>query len=425
MASDEFLPIKGMSDISMPEVALWQLVESRSREVFHTYGVVEIRTPILEREELFIHSLGNTTDVVQKEMFTLDYQGKMRLTLRPEGTAGVIRSLAAVGQDGRQARVYYLGPMFRAERPQAGRRRQFHQIGAELTCEPNPLADAECIAMQAHLLKAWGLSQCRIKINTRGVPEDRVVVEAGLRSALKPHLEELCEDCRRRYEQNVLRVLDCKNPECGKIVEELPAMTSFMSEASRTYFDEVLGALRLLNLEVEVTPRLVRGLDYYAHTVWEISHPGLGAQDALSGGGRYQIMMNGKPLDGVGFALGIERVLAALTAEGVCAEDLVQHPKAWLVSLGEVALKENLLLAMTLRRLGVACGIDLTGRSMKAQMRAAGKSGAAYVLIRGDTEMEKGVFQVKDMAASKQEEQTLPEVMSLLLPDISPPPDGW
>ncbi|MDD4736071.1 MAG: histidine--tRNA ligase [Kiritimatiellae bacterium] len=424
MASDEFLPIKGMSDIISPEVSLWQLVESRAREVFHAYGLTEIRTPILEREELFIHSLGNTTDVVQKEMFTLDYQGKMRLTLRPEGTAGVIRSLAGAGPDGRQARVYYLGPMFRAERPQAGRRRQFHQIGAELTGEANPLADAECLAMQAHLLKAWGLSQCRIKINTRGLPEDRAVVADGLRTVLKPHLDGLCEDCRRRYEQNVLRVLDCKNPACGKIVEGLPSMTSFMSEASRSYFEEVQYALRLLNLEGEVTPRLVRGLDYYAHTVWEISHPGLGAQDALSGGGRYQIMMNGKPVDGVGFALGMERVLAALNAEGVHAEDLVLRPKAWLVSLGEAALKENLLLAMTLRRLGVACGMDLTARSMKAQMRAAGKSGAAYVLIRGDAEMEKGVFQVKDMVASKQEEQALPEIMSLLLPDITPPPAG-
>lgn len=420
MPSDDVLPVKGMSDISNPEVALWQQIEAQARSVFHCFGLSEIRTPILEREELFIHSLGNTTDVVQKEMFTLDYQGKMRLTLRPEGTAGVIRALAGSGPDGRQARVYYMGPMFRAERPQAGRRRQFHQIGAELTGEPNPLADAECIAMQAQLLKAWGLTKCKIKINTRGTPEDRNVVAEGLRNALSPYLPMLCEDCQRRYTQNVLRILDCKNPNCGKVVDGLPPVTSFMTEASRNYFQQVMDTLKYLNLDIEETPRLVRGLDYYVHTVWEIAHPGLGAQDALSGGGRYQIMTNGKPLDGVGFALGMERVIAALGSEGIRPEDVVNYPRAWLVSLGEAALKENLILALTLRQRNVSCGMDLNGRSMKAQMREAGKANACYVIIRGDTEMENGVFQVKKMATAEQQEMALPELMKLLLPDIAP-----
>jgi histidyl-tRNA synthetase len=414
MASEDFQPVKGMSDITTPDVALWQMVEAKARQVFHCYNLTEIRTPVLEREALFIHSLGDTTDVVQKEMFTLDYQGRMRLTLRPEGTAGVIRCLAGAGQDGANARVYYIGPMFRAERPQAGRRRQFHQTGVELTGEPSPLADAECIAMQAHLLRAWGLKDFRIKINTRGTPEDRAVVAEGLRSALQPHRGALCEDCQRRFDQNVLRILDCKKQACGAIVDELPSVTSFMSQESRDYFAAVKRCLDMLDIPCEETPRLVRGLDYYAHTVWEISHGALGAQDALSGGGRYQIRIGGRVVDGVGFALGLERVIQALAGEGVTAEQVVQKPLVWLVSLGEKALEENVMLAMALRERDVACGLDLKVRSMKAQMRAAGRSGARYVIIRGESEIEQGVFQVKQMETGEQQEMTLPEVMNMM-----------
>ena len=416
MASDVYQPVKGMSDISVPDIYLWQHLEKVSRDVFHAYGLGEIRTPVLEKEQLFIHSLGNTTDVVQKEMFTLDYQGKLRLTLRPEGTAGVIRSLAGSGQDGLSSRVFYCGPMFRAERPQAGRRRQFHQVGAELIGDELPLADAECIAMQAHLLKAWGLKNFRIRINTRGNAEDRQAVESGLRAALKPHLDNLCEDCRRRYDQNVLRILDCKKEVCGKVVDGLPPVTDFMCEESRAYFEAVCDSLEKLGIEVEVTPRLVRGLDYYVQTVWEISHAGLGAQDALSGGGRYQIGIGGQTINGVGFAIGMERVIAALESEGVTATDFAVTPSAWLISLGEKAIQENLLLAMLLRERGVCCRMDLKSRSMKAQMRAAGKSGAQYVLIRGDDELASGTFQVKDMAEGTQQELELPQVMELFVP---------
>lgn len=411
MASGEFQPLQGMSDICAPEIWLWQMIEERARNLFNCYGYEELRTPSLEKLSVFKRSIGDTTDVVQKEMYAFKDRGGRELALRPEGTAGTIRHLAGRGEEGLSARVFYIAPMFRCERPQAGRKRQFHQVGVEATGEPNPLADAECIALQQHLLEAWGLTGSKIQISTRGMPSDRQPVADGLRNALQPHLGELCEDCQRRIDENVLRVIDCKNEGCKKIVDQIPSALEFMSEESREYLDAVIHALEKMGIEADVDPKLVRGLDYYVHTVWEITHGALGAQNAIAGGGRYEIALGKKGVPGVGFAMGMERVLTSLEACGVTAEQFAPKGGIWLVSLGEAALAENMKLARELRNKGVRCGMELVAKSMKAQMRKANKVGAEKVIIRGEDELANGTAVVKDMNEGSQETLSLEDVI--------------
>ncbi len=410
MASNEFQPLQGMSDIHAPEIYLWRMIEERARQLFSCYGYEELRTPSLEKLSVFKRSIGDTTDVVQKEMYAFKDRGGRELALRPEGTAGTIRHLAGRGEEGLSARVFYIAPMFRCERPQAGRKRQFHQVGVEATGEPNPLADAECIALQQHLLEAWGLTGSKIQISTRGMPSDRQPVADGLRNALQPHLGELCEECQRRIDENVLRVIDCKNEGCKKIVDQIPSALEFMSVESRDYLDTVIQTLEKMGIEAEVDPKLVRGLDYYVHTVWEITHGALGAQNAIAGGGRYEIALGRKGVPGVGFAMGMERVLTSLEACGVTAEQFAPKGGVWLVSLGEAALAENMKLARELREKGIRCGMELATKSMKAQMRKANKVGAEKVVIRGEDELAKGTAIVKDMEEGSQETQSLADL---------------
>ncbi len=415
MPAEEFQPIQGMSDLAEPEISIWQHLESRARNVLHLYGFSEVRTPVVERRSVFERSLGTTTDVVQKEMYQFEDAGGRELVLRPEGTAGIIRYLAGLGQDAASARVYYVGPMFRRERPQAGRKRQFHQFGAEAVGEPNAHADAEMIALQVHLLRAWGLSRFKIKVNTRGTAEDRVAVQVAMQEQLVRHRDALCEDCRRRLDANVLRVLDCKNPGCRSVVGGLPPMTEFMSAGARTYLDDVLRIVGRLELEVELEPTLVRGLDYYQHTVWEISHPGLGAQDAIGAGGRYAITMGNRELPGVGFAMGMERVIMARASEPV-DQSMPRIPLVWLVSVDPALIDIHLQLVQTLRMRGIAAQMDLGGRSLKAQMRAASRAGARWSILHGSNEHEKGTFQLKDMVSGEQREVDMVELMEKLRP---------
>lgn len=407
-------PVQGMSDIAPPEIAIWQHIEGVVRRVMSYYAIQEIRTPIVEHAQLFVRSIGDTTDVVQKEMYTFEDRGGRLLSLRPEGTAGVIRYVASLGPEGAGKRFYYIGPMFRSERPQAGRRRQFHQIGVEVIASSNPMTDVEVIALQRHLLSEIGIQSMTLEINTRGETEDRERVAQGLREALKPFIKELCEDCQRRYKENVLRILDCKTAGCQRVVQSLPPVTEFMGEHARSYFNEVLRLLARLEIDAIVNPRLVRGLDYYVHTVWEVRHGALGAQDALAGGGRYRLQFGKASVEGVGFAIGMERLVRALQHD---APDLfAETPECdvWIVSQGPEALQENLVLAQTLRYRGVRCRLDLTGKSMRAQMRAADRSGARFVVIRGDLELQKGVVILRDMSSGSQEELDLAEVLERL-----------
>ena len=413
-------PVQGMSDIAAPEVRLWQRLEQVARDVMVRYGFEELRTPAVEFEAVFTRSLGETTDVVQKEMYVFEKGGR-RLCLRPEGTAGVMRHAAGLGAaetDG--ARWYYIGPMFRSERPQAGRKRQFHQCGVECLEPPSPLVDAEILALQVDLLRAWGLGDCEVRLNTRGEGGGQTQVAEGLRAALASREAELCDDCRRRMSENVLRVLDCKNEACQAIVATLPPSTDFMSEASRAYLAQVAGHLDALGVKYRLDPLLVRGLDYYEHTVWEIASTALGAQNAVAGGGRYRMQLGDRELVGVGFAIGLERVVGVLQALGR-AETLVPPlPKlVWLVGLGDEAAKQNLALMQRLRAADIVCRMA-PGGSMKSQMRAANKSGAAWAIIRGDDELTQGVAALKDMGAGAQETlpiQTLPDVLAAKIAD--------
>ena len=395
-------PVQGMSDITVPEVRLWQGLERSARDLLPRYGFEELRTPVVEFEAVFTRSLGETTDVVQKEMYVFEKGGR-RLCLRPEGTAGVMRHAAGLGAaetDG--ARWYYIGPMFRSERPQAGRKRQFHQCGVECLEPPSPLVDAEILALQVDLLRAWGLEECEVRLNTRGAGGEQARVAEGLRAALAPRAAELCEDCRRRIGENVLRVLDCKNEACGAIAAALPPGTDFMGAESRAYFAQVAAHLDALGVKYRIDPRLVRGLDYYEHTVWEIASTALGAQNAVAGGGRYRLNLGGRELAGAGFAIGLERVVGVLQATGR-AERLAAPPPplVWLVGLGAAAQTKNLVLMQQLRAAGLACRMAPEG-SMKSQMRAANKAGAAWAVIRGDDELAQGVAALKNMVSGEQ-----------------------
>lgn len=415
MASSQFQPIQGMSDIAPPDVYLWQILEARAREIFARYRFEEVRTPVLEKTELFTHSLGDTTDVVTKEMYSLEDRGGRNLSLRPEGTAGAVRYIASGAEETANARIYYMAPMFRCERPQAGRKRQFHQIGLEAAGAPNPLADAEVIALQLNLLDAWGLKGAKIRLNTIGLPEERASVLDGLREAIRPRLAELPEDAQQRFETNVLRLLDSKDPAVQQVIADVPSVTELLSQESRDYLNTVVETLKGLEIDVEIDTSLVRGLDYYVHTVWEVVHEGLGAQNALSGGGRYRIQIGKKIMDGVGFAMGMERMIAALESTGVTAEQFVPEPAVFIVSLGDEALKENMLLMQMLRQRGVACQMELSSRKIKAQMKRADKLGAKTVIIRGDSELENGTFIVKNMAEGTQQELELPALIELLI----------
>lgn len=406
--------LQGMTDIEFPEVNIWQTLEARAREVMLQYDFREIRTPVVEMASVYLHSLGDSSEIVQKQMYAFETRGGKQVCLRPEGTAGVMRYVSGNLQELQDARLYYIGPMFRAERPQAGRKRQFHQLGVECIGPASAVQDAEVIALQDALFKAWQLEGVVFQLNTRGSAEDFPNILEGLRAELMPHQDALCEDCQQRLAQNVLRVLDCKNSDCKAVVRGLPPITTWMDPASVAYFEELLNSLDRFGVSYQVNPLLVRGLDYYQHSIWEVTSDRLGAQDALSGGGRYQMQANGKSIEGVGFGIGLERVIMALP-EAVQQQFAGERkPLLVLVAQNEAAGLENLTLLRELRAAGFRARMDLSGRSMKAQMKAAGRQQARWVLIRGGEELSAGTVQLKDMESGNQTELPLNGLFSVL-----------
>jgi histidyl-tRNA synthetase len=411
-----YAPPPGTADIFENEASEWRFLENAAREVFSHYGYGELRTPIFEYTELFQRGLGGETEVVQKEMYTFADRGGRSLTLRPEGTAGVMRALSNTDVlNGVEQRVYYMGPMFRGERPAAGRRRQFHQIGVENVGRSAPLLDAECLAMLRAFLKRIGLDDAELVINTRGVREDRPAAEKVLREYFSQHIGEMCDDCRTRLERNIWRILDCKQEACGKIIAGAPEYLKYFSAESRDYFEQVCGALDALGVAYRVEPRLVRGLDYYVHTVFELTHPALGAQTAIAGGGRYELFLPGqnRPVPGVGFAAGVERLL--LARQALAKETTVDNAAAYFVGLTPEMRVANLALANKLREAGLKIALELEDRSFKAQLRGANKSGAKFAVIRGESEAEKGVAMVKNMADGSQCELPESEIFEYIL----------
>jgi histidyl-tRNA synthetase len=405
--------IRGMRDILPPESSRWQWVESVAREVFDLYGYKEIRLPLLERTELFARSIGADTDIVAKEMYTFEDRKGESLTLRPEATASVLRAVLENRLDkGAGVKKFYtMGPMFRYERPQKGRFRQFYQINCEALGGEAPELDVEVILLLLQILKRLLLGEMRLLINSLGGPECQEKFKAALGLFLI-NKEGLCEDCQRRRTTNPLRVLDCKSAHCQGILQNAPVIRDYLCSACAAHFARVLERLDYFKVAYVVQPRLVRGLDYYTHTAFEVVAAGLGAQDAVAGGGRYNGLakeLGGPDLPAVGFAIGEDRLLEVLP------EDFGQdhRPRIFVAALGEAAREKAFTVVQELRRQDLAGEMDFEGRSLKAQMTLADRLNAAYVVILGDREMEKGLAQVRSMrnfAAQAKDTANLTEV---------------
>lgn len=402
----KFAPPPGTSDIFPEEAPKWRNIERTAQKVFSSYNFGELRTPIFEYTEIFHRGLGEETEVVRKEMYTFEDRGGRSLTLRPEGTAGVMRALLNTDVlNGVEQRVYYYGPMFRGERPAAGRRRQFHQIGVENVGRIAPELDAECIAMLMDLLNSLGITDAKLSINTRGVAADRVDAAKALKEYFSSHIGEMCEDCANRLSGNIWRILDCKQEKCRQIIAKAPDYLDFFTEESKNYFKRVCAALDALGIEYVHDPLLVRGLDYYVHTVFEVSHWGLGGQSAIAGGGRYELYLpeQNRPVIGVGFAAGMERLLMA--QEALKVEVPSDKGKVvYLVSLGEETVPANLKLAAALRRAGLVAVTEVEAKSMKSQMRTADRLKADIALITGSNELASGSVVLKNMSDGTQVE---------------------
>lgn len=412
---------RGTQDILPGESKKWQYVEQKFFDLCARYNYKEIRTPIFEHTEVFQRGVGDTTDIVQKEMYTFTDRGERQLTLRPEGTASVARAYVQHKMHGavqQPQKLFYHGPMFRYERPQAGRMRQFIQFGVEVLGSEDPAIDAEVIDFAMTLYQSLGLRALKLVINTLGDQESRSAHRDALVKHFKPHEEELCRDCQIRLEKNPLRVLDCKKDVDHPAIKTAPEIFDYLSESSRAYFDQVKVYLDEMGIDYVVDANLVRGLDYYNHTAFEIMSEadGFGAITTLSGGGRYNGLveeLDGPSTPGIGFALSVERLLLALEAEGI-ALPVEQGLDCYLIALGaEAELKASSLLK-TLREIGFKVDKDYLGKKMKAQFKAADREQAKYVLIIGDQELEEGVALIKDMTSSEQEAVKFDQIIEYL-----------
>ena len=394
-------PVRGMNDILPDDIATWQWIEDIAREVFDAYGYREIRMPIVENTDLFVRSIGEVTDVVEKEMYTFEDRSGDSLTLRPEGTAGCVRAGLTHGLFHNQVqRLWYQGPMFRHERPQKGRYRQFHQLGAEAYGMDGPDIDAEMLLLCRRLWQRLGLDGIRLQLNSLGSLEARQDYRQELVRYFSGYRDRLDEDSLRRLETNPMRILDSKNPDLAGIIAEAPSILDHLDVASREHFEGLQALLDELGIEYSINPRLVRGLDYYSRTVFEWTTDRLGAQDAVCSGGRYDYLveqLGGRSTPAVGWALGLERLVALLADQEAPERD--SRPHAYLVVAGERAEAVCWPLSETLRdrlpglRLTVHCG----GGSFKSQMKKADRSGAAYALILGEQEVEQGRIGVKPL----------------------------
>ncbi|MBB5324827.1 histidyl-tRNA synthetase [Anoxybacillus tepidamans] len=410
---------RGTQDILPSEVEKWQYIEQVARDICRRYNYQEIRTPIFEHTELFLRSVGDTTDIVQKEMYTFEDRGGRSITLRPEGTAAVVRSFVEnkmYGSPNQPVKLYYMGPMFRYERPQSGRFRQFVQFGVEALGSNDPAIDAEVIALAMEVYQSLGLKKLKLVINSLGDAESRKAHRQALIDHFKGRIDELCEDCQSRLEKNPMRILDCKKDRDHELMATAPSILDYLNEESRAYFEKVQIYLSKLGVDFEVDSRLVRGLDYYNHTAFEImsNAEGFGAITTLCGGGRYNGLVQeigGPETPGVGFALSIERLLAALEAEGISLP-LIGGIDCYVVALGEKAKDESVVLVNALRKAGIVAEKDYQDRKVKAQLKAADRLQAKYVAILGDDELEKQVINIKNMTTGEQTEVPLDSFVS-------------
>ncbi|MFN9621168.1 MAG: histidine--tRNA ligase [Synechococcaceae cyanobacterium] len=391
--------LRGMVDLLPTSIGLWQRVEATAREHFRRAGLQEIRTPVLEPTELFARGIGEATDVVGKEMYTFLDRGERSCTLRPEGTASVVRAAIQHGLLGQgPQRLWYGGPMFRYERPQAGRQRQFHQIGVELLGLADPRSDVEGIALGWDLLADLGVGGLCLEINSLGDHDDRVRYRAALVAYLQQHREQLDPDSQQRLVSNPLRILDAKDQGTQAVLEGAPSLLETLSSTSRARFDQVLAHLAALAIPFRLNPRLVRGLDYYSHTAFEITSSQLGAQATVCGGGRYDGLvgqLGGPPTPAFGWALGMERLVLLVAAIG--SASAVAGPDLYVVSRGEAAEAQALALARQWRHAGLAVELDLSGAAFAKQFKRADRSGARWAAVIGESEASEGVVVLKDL----------------------------
>jgi len=399
----KFKTLKGIEDITPPETSKWQQVETIAREVFRAYGCKEIKLPIIEPTELFRRSIGETTEIVEKEMYTFQDKGGRSVTLRPEGTAGFVRAFVKhhLYNEPSPQKYYYMGPMFRYERPQAGRQRQFYQVGVEVLGTEDPRIDAEVISMLRAFFERLRIKDVEFEVTSIGCRRCRPDYKEALKYSLKDKLTFFCDDCKRRYNLNPLRILDCKVGSCIEMRKDSPSITGFLCKDCRGHFDNVQYYLRLLNLPYTINPQVVRGLDYYTRTAFEIKSTLLGAQNAVAAGGRYGNLVEefgGPPTSGIGFAVGVERLIR-LIKESHAPED---RPDLFFCSLGKKAGELSLILAEELRAQGLWVEINYDKPTLRSQMRRADRIRAKYVIVIGEDEIKEQMVIIKDMEEGRE-----------------------
>jgi histidyl-tRNA synthetase len=408
--------VRGTRDILPGEIERWQFVENTAREVFELYGYAELRTPILEREELFAKGTGESTDIVQKEMYSFTDKGGERVTMRPEATPSIVRAYVehSLEQSMAVPKVYLIGPMFRYERPQKGRYRQFHQLDVEVFGVKDPSIDAEILDLAWTLVTRLGIEQVELVINSVGCPVCRPRFDEALVAALGEDRAKLCADCQRRAETNPLRIFDCKVPQDQAVIDRLPHTVDFLCDECRAHFDAVQRCLGLYSIPYRLSHRLVRGLDYYTRTTFEVLGHSLGAQNALLGGGRYDGLvkqLGGPDRVGIGFAAGLERLVLALP-QG--AGGTAGPPDAFVVSIGQAPREAAFTLVRQMRLGGIRADIDYEGRSLRGQMKRADRLAAPLVLIMGDDELAQGQVKVKDMRTGEQHDILRSEIVGFV-----------
>jgi len=409
---------RGTQDVLPQQAAQWRYVTDHMRRMLTDFGYGEVRTPVFEETQLFIRGVGEGTDIVQKEMYTFSDRKGRSMTLRPEGTAAVVRAWLEnnLGREAGIQRFWYLGPMFRYDRPQAGRYREFFQVGAEVIGSASPELDVEIIDLMMSMLSELGMQDLYVQVNSVGGPVSRAAYEKVLRQELQARRDQLCSTCASRIESNPLRILDCKKESCQVVVRQLPGLGEFLSAEEKEHHAAVLAGLDALQIPWQPNDRLVRGLDYYTRTAFEVPYPPLGAQSALGGGGRYDGLVEacgGKPTPAVGFSAGIERILFAL--EQTRPELLQRRFEAPVVVLpvGEAARLAGMRLARQLRQVAPT-SIDLSGRSLKAQLRTVGKGEALFGVLLGDEELQRRQATLRDLRAGEQRTVALQDLVEVL-----------
>ncbi|MBO8172633.1 MAG: histidine--tRNA ligase [Bacillaceae bacterium] len=415
---------RGTADILPGEVEKWQYMEEKAREIARLFNYQEIRTPIFEQTELFQRGVGETTDIVEKEMYTFTDRGNRSLTLRPEGTASVVRSYVEnkmYGNPQQPVKLFYIGPMFRYERPQAGRMRQFHQFGVEAIGSDDPGIDAEVIAIPIRFYEALGIKGLYVDLNSVGCPVCRPRYREELVKYLTGVKEDLCEDCQSRLERNPMRVLDCKNETCKTVTKDAPSMVDHLCDECESHFEQVKGHLEEMGIPYQVNPRLVRGLDYYTRTAFEIMEARVGAVSTICGGGRYNGLVGeigGQDMPGIGFAVGLERTLLALETHEV-ELPVDTGLDCYVIALGDEAQKQAATWMDKLRRAGISADKDYLGRKMKAQMKSADRLKARFAAILGEDELNRGMVKLKDMATGEEQELELDNGVDVLKQKLS------